>query len=82
MYGTLFIIIFCLFASRPSVGSHMVQFLNSVYAQLCESPALHRFKQQNDSSKNLLLFFFEQLFAGQKYTNSFNTVHSYELYTV
>ncbi len=57
------LIIFFLFASRPSVGSHMVQFLNSVYAQLCESPALHRFKQQNDSSKNIFFFYIRKLFA-------------------
>ncbi len=65
-YILLIIFDFLLFASRPSVGSHMVQFLNSVYAQLCESPALHRFKQQNDSSENLLSFFIKQFFARQK----------------
>ena len=35
---------------RASAGSHLVQFLHSIYSQLTESSALARFKQQNDNS--------------------------------
>merc|ERR1711874_523124 len=35
---------------RLSAGSHLVQFLHNIYSQLTESPALVRFKQQNDNS--------------------------------
>ena len=35
---------------RLSSGSHLVQFLHNIYCQLVESPALTRFKQQNDNS--------------------------------
>ena len=37
-------------SKRVSAGSHLVQFLHNIYSQLTESPALARFKQQNDNS--------------------------------
>ena len=35
---------------RQGTGSHLVQFLHNIYCQLVDSPAVTRFKQQNDNS--------------------------------
>ena len=37
-------------SQRPSPGGHLVQFLHSLYSQLCQAQAITSFKHQEDNT--------------------------------